>query len=238
MSHTDQRDGRTLYDASGSPGAGERRPSHVDAEPLYRLLGMLYLESPSSDVIDGTKEWLDRWATYTGPLPEEIEEPLKLMRAGVDDPTLKQQFTTLFMGIHANVSPRPPYESLYRDGTLFGPTSDTVLKRYRSVGLEVNEEVSGHPPDHLGFELHYLAELCEREREAIDRNDDPSVTIARRRQLEFLEEHLLSWFDDFRSECLSYHSGRFYRGVIELTDATLDAHVDSLRDLGVETGRS
>lgn len=227
MSYT-HRDDRSQQDARRRAVPDEGHPEHVDVEPLYRLLGVLFLEPPTDDIVDDVKTWLQEWSTRDVDAPPEIADAVDLMMAGVNDETLGQQFTKLFLGIHDNVSPQPPYESLHRDGIVFGPTADSVSKWYRSVGLEVDEAKSGHPPDHVGLELHYLAELCARERDAIRAGDNEEVSNVRRKQFEFLEDHLLEWFPRFRTECLEYDPDEFYCGVLDLTDATLKAHHEEL----------
>lgn len=216
-------------------GTEDCQLAHTDLEPLYRLLGTLYLEPPSSEIIEATNDWLDRWSTHAESVSQEIAEPVELMKDGIDEPSLGKQFTRLFMGLHDQLSPRPPYESLYRDGTIFGPTADAVSRQYQSVGLVIDEDVSGHPQDHLGFELHYLAELCARERDTVERGEGGEIAKIRQRQLDFLQTHVIVWLEEFHSECMSHDPDAFYRGVLDLTRETVRTHEQWLVDIGVES---
>lgn len=67
---------------------------------------------------------------------------------------LQTEYTRLFVTDFPTLT-CPPYESYYREGSLYGSASIEVEDIYRGHGLEYSFE--GEPPDHISVELEYLA---------------------------------------------------------------------------------
>lgn len=67
---------------------------------------------------------------------------------------LQTEYTRLFVTDFPTLT-CPPYESYYREGSLYGNASIEVEDIYRNHGLEYSFE--GEPPDHISVELEYLA---------------------------------------------------------------------------------
>ncbi|MFB6112880.1 MAG: molecular chaperone [Halodesulfurarchaeum sp.] len=178
---------------------------------VFRVLGTLYLDPPDEILIEEVTRWADRWLAMDP--PPELADPLAEI-AAVDigeEERLNEAFTYLFRGVVPD-SPRPPYESLYRDGALYGPTAVEVERRYRESGIDVASE-SGELADHLGIELHYLAALRERgDVEAVE---------------SFVEDHVFEFFDRFESAIDAEDPPPFYRGAIDLTGVVLQSWRDA-----------
>lgn len=212
-------------------GTQDRLPEYASVESLYRLLGTLYLEIPDGSVVEEVKKWVDQWQEMDDHrLPSEARDIIEIMESGLANDDLNQEFTRLFMGLHEVVSPKPPYESMYREGCLFGNASDEVVNAYRSEGLVVDSTQINRPPDHIGYELVFLAELCEQESTAIQQGDRQVATVVRNRQYDFLTSHPGTWFEDLFDECLEYDPGDFYYAVLRLTRYTLYNHRRSLEE--------
>ena len=67
---------------------------------------------------------------------------------------LQTEYTRLFVTDFPTLT-CPPYESYYREGSLYGNASIEVEDIYRDRGLEYSFE--GEPPDHISVELEFLA---------------------------------------------------------------------------------
>lgn len=67
---------------------------------------------------------------------------------------LKEEYTYLFISSFPKI-PCPPYESYYREGLLFGKTTQEVKDYYESQGFQFSKE--GEAPDHIAVELEFLA---------------------------------------------------------------------------------
>ncbi len=184
--------------------------------PAYRTLSRLYLEAPTEVTVRAISAWCETVDDERESLPDDLEEAFETVRdgetAGFD--RLRGAFTGLLQGVSYGESPAPPYESLYVDGVLNGPSSSEVEACYLEAGVEL--AVEDELIDHAGYELAFLAELCERE--AVDA------------QLGFIETHVGSWLGDFHAEATAYDPPTFYRGVFELTESLLEFHAETIRE--------
>lgn len=187
------------------PGSGDSIEDRVAEATVYRVLAQLFLEPPTAPQLEALGRWADRWLE-TEP-PEPIADALGPIAAAepADAETLNESFTRLFGGVVPNAPP-PPYESLYRDGALYGPSAAAVRRTYREVGVDV-EESAGELDDHLGIELLVVAELRER--------DDLDALSS------FVRDHPLAWFDAFADAVAAAEPVPFYRGAIELARHSL-----------------
>lgn len=173
---------------------------------VYRVLATLYLEPPDEALRSDLSRWANRWRAMGPPTP--IADALEPIAGTSPEETerLNEDFTRLFRGVLPN-SPNPPYESLYRDGALYGPSVGEVKRAYRDVGVDVDDS-TGELADHLGIELHVVADLRERD----------EVESLR----QFVREHPLVWFDDFADAVDDANPVAFYRGTLELTRLALE----------------
>jgi nitrate reductase assembly molybdenum cofactor insertion protein NarJ len=78
----------------------------------------------------------------------------------VDLADLQTEYTRLFVNSYPTL-PCPPYESFYREGTVYGNTVNEVVALYGQQGLEYTYQ--GEPPDHISAELDFLAETGSKE---------------------------------------------------------------------------
>ncbi len=184
--------------------------------PAYRSLSRLYLEAPNERTVGAITAWCDAVDDEGESLPPALEDAFGTVRAGAeaDLDRLKGAFTELLQGVGYGSSPAPPYESLYVDGVLNGPSSSEVEAFYLEAGVEL--AVEDELIDHAGYELAFLAELCERE--ALDA------------QLGFIETHVGDWLGEFHDETAAYDPPQFYRGVFDLTEALLEFHRETVRE--------
>lgn len=185
---------------------------------VYRVLGETYLRPPDEETVsaveevaasvreDGVGDAEDSFGVV-----EAVESVLNA-EATLDE--LRPGFTRVFRGLSRSQSPPPPYESLYRDGSVNGPTSVEVERAYAEAGYELAEDET--LVDHAGYELIFLAELC-------DRGD-------RGRQAEFIDDHLLAWLPDFHDAAAEKDVPAFYRGVFDLTEAVLRLHSEEIEE--------
>ena len=190
----------------------------TDRDPgrIYRILGELYLEPPTESTISDVATWADRWLeTGSDALTVDIGEPLGTLSE--TDPeeieSIRSEFTRLFRGSTNQPSPDPPYESLYREDTIYGSSTTAVRESYLVAGLDIADESEGEPPDQLGIELQFIGELRSRENDG----DEES-----RGQLEaFVGDHIGQWFDEFEAALQENDPHEFYEAIVRLTEAVL-----------------
>ena len=75
------------------------------------------------------------------------------------------------------------------------------------------------PDDHLSFDAAYEAELCDRAAALLGESDRAGALQVLSEQRAFFEEHIASWFDDFRNRASSMVTTRFYQGILKGTAA-------------------
>lgn len=181
----------------------------------YRLFGDLMLYGPVEDL-----------HAHIHAIPELAEA---LPRSNADELSA-DHFQTLGFEIH-------PYESTFLDpdGLIGGRVTESVLFAYRAAGF--TPRTDSEAADHIGWELHFLAYLCDRQ--ARMTLDFRSVEVARLRVLQyrFLGEHLLRWLPVL-VETIHRQENPFYTAVGELTLALAVNHYDDLSLLAVEPPHS
>lgn len=120
-----------------------------------------------------------------------------------------------------------PYQSIFLDptGLLGGAESARVQAAYARSGFQV--DASDASPDHLAFELGFLAFLCGAEADAWT-DALPGVAVEmRQRQAAFLGAHLLRWLGPF-VEVVSRQAFPLYAALADLTLMTVADHAAAL----------
>ena len=123
---------------------------------------------------------------------------------------VRTEYAELFVG------PRPPlaplYESLYAGfpRRLCTETTRLVRRAYEESGLEVRKR-NHVPDDHLGYELEFLACLCEDEARAVEQGDHEGERASIAAQHAFLSEHLTTWIELFCARVEAASCSDFYR---------------------------
>ncbi|MGV1098904.1 TorD/DmsD family molecular chaperone [Thiovibrio sp. JS02] len=116
---------------------------------------------------------------------------------------LQVEHTRLFVNAVPSVI-APPYGSVYlsNDGKLYGPSAVKAKAFYREKGFHLVGEYD--IPDHITFELEFLALLAED-----GRTEDEEI---------FLQEHFRPWFPKFQARVLQEGRHPFYRVLVKLID--------------------
>lgn len=196
---------------------------------LYEFLSFMLTRNPSEDMVLHltSDEQMSRLkkieSTIARDLPSdelrrslrELISALGSMRDGDRGliTKLQEEHARLLRGIRKGYGPPPPYESVYRSGQLMSDHVSEVQALYRRAGLEV---LGGEPPDHIGFELAFMAFLCRREEEYRSVGDSENAQKSASSQDDFLLDHIMKWVPQFCTNVLD-HGSPFYGPVAELT---------------------
>jgi TorA maturation chaperone TorD len=183
---------------------------------VYALLSTVFLEQPTPELVGFYRDVSRVLKDFPG--LQRIEGYLRDTRERSADEVsraLAASFTRLFRGTIPLIP--PPYESVYKGEQLFGEITASVLKKYRSFGMELRESYKGEPPDYLGFELDFMRFLCEREAEAREDGDLKSLGKVLDAEKRFLEEHLLTWIGRFQDIVRKFDDKGFYQGWVDFT---------------------
>jgi TorA maturation chaperone TorD len=184
----------------------------------YSFLASVYLRPPTKEVIAGFMR--------RPPFPMESQglKMLKefLSRNRLTPPELlherlAREHLRLFGGLAYGRTPPPPYESVWRgEGRLMGKVTESVLKTYGEVGVDLTAETT-EPADHIGIELSYLSHLCSREAVVRGNCDTNAAASYSRLQYSFLRHHIERWVPDFCEHIAKVDGTGFYQGIATLT---------------------
>ena len=142
---------------------------------------------------------LDRWASA---LDELKLEPLE---------EVQYEYTRLFVNGYPKTA-CPPYESVYREGTMLGESAMDVYLIYRDWGVEVSEDEAG---DHLAVMLEFLYYLTS----ALEIADDEEKLQAVEDAIEgFWRDHLQPWLPNFAKDLKESSEMSFYSQLGEVLE--------------------
>ena len=99
-----------------------------------------------------------------------------------------------------------------------GQPRGEVYRALKQARLKVREGLD-LPEDHLSFIAALEAELCDRAATYLRDGDGAAAARTLSDQRAFFDEHIASWFGDFRDRASAMVTTRFYRGVLKVTDA-------------------
>lgn len=189
---------------------------------IYALLSTAYSKPPDGRLT----ELFTNWTRLPEQFPPRMKQGLSKLKAWFEragnPPSstlltkLETEFTRLFRGLSPLYSPPPPYESVYRDGVLYGPCTQEVVRWYHRYQLKGN---NNEPPDHISLELDFMRFLCEQEEQAWKNGDGYHYV---EEEKSFINEHIMKWVPCFCEKIREFDISDFYIGVADLTEGWLE----------------
>ncbi len=128
--------------------------------------------------------------------------------------------TKLCRGTSRRDEIKPPYEALYLMPEKEMDQLLAIVQFYQKAGLKASEG-NFDRMDYIGIELAFMAELCEKERVALESGHEEEYEAALSLQKEFLHDHLLRWALDYCSQMITHAQTEFFRGFAYLIRAFL-----------------
>ncbi len=124
-----------------------------------------------------------------------------------------------------------PYESVYTspERLVMQDACDEVKKTYRAKGLIVEDSVE--PPDHIAFELEFMARLADEGIGFAQAGEGVDLITSITEQIDFLVSHLLNWSARFTSDVQRYSQTGFYKAIALMTQGFLEMDAEELRAL-------
>jgi TorA maturation chaperone TorD len=180
---------------------------------MYRLLSGVFVEEPSAELLAALREPAALEALAEVGLRFEADFTETGIAELADE--LACEFTTLF----AASGGFPPIESVRLTGRYQQDPHFAVEAEYRRAGFEVAKGRFLVLADQLGVELAFVAELLERSRAALERDDVAAFQRLERDVKRFWALHLGRWVRGYARlvECATEHS--FYREMAKLLGA-------------------
>lgn len=204
-------------------------------EKVYQFLASVYLEAPSDSLLKRLKDaslW-EAVSNIPGP-PRQYCSPAA--ECSIED--LKQEYMDLFMVPTSKYV--APYEAVYcderivgakvRKGLLRGKSTAAVERFYKMAGAEMADGVKDLP-DHIGFELAFMAFMCGRERQAWEAKDETLARALLKWEKVFLASHPARWSEELSCAIQKKAECAFYRWAARFTTDFIRADLQSLEAL-------
>lgn len=189
---------------------------------FYDLLAALYFKPLSQEQIENIVQMdLSVYADVNEYFADGINDVTRYLRkrnTGTRQ-ALAVDFTTAFGGTSSwKGRYAVPYESVFtsQEGLMFQGAYHDVYRLFREHKLQRSAGYD-YPDDHLSFMCEFLAIMSDRTIEALEAGNYEEAVKNLEASNEFLDEHILSWFDDFNDLSLLLLSTRFYRGILKIT---------------------
>ncbi|NOX20820.1 MAG: hypothetical protein GXO99_06135 [Nitrospirae bacterium] len=151
----------------------------------YKVLANLFTTLPNDELIEQMQEELEL----------NIKEPLD---------AIVEDYNRLFYGTTDTL---PPIESLYvynkNPSTEYYQVPDIVSDFYRSCGVDLNEQLTQLPPDHIAIEFIFISYLIENN--LIDE------------LRAFFKEHIIKWVPLYCDMIQERAQTQFYKEVAAIT---------------------
>ncbi|MES9971289.1 MAG: molecular chaperone TorD family protein [Candidatus Thiodiazotropha sp.] len=183
---------------------------------VYGLLSAVFRHEPSEILIRKMRS-VSVLGTFTG-LGVDLGDRFynDLVSEVVEE--LAIEYTRLFIGPGPHVS---PHESIFDQaedgmGGLWGAKTVEVKKFIQATGLEYGNDFNGLP-DHISVELEFMQKLTGWEADKWLQKDRESAEYCLLVQHKFLQQHLLSWVDQFCDAVIDQAETPFYGVMAELT---------------------
>lgn len=179
-------------------------------QQIYSFLANIFLQEPVADHLLTLQQTLKSILTESGEknlsLAVDIDEVHHMNMEN-----LRQEYYDCFF-VPMSGKYVPPYESALRSykpgkkkpyGFLNGPEAAHVASCYAAVGFVPSKLDMFSPwkeiqfPDHIGFELAFMATLCDAEIRAFKTMGAEGSESWERLQVSFLKEHLHKWLGNF-----------------------------------------
>jgi TorA maturation chaperone TorD len=204
----------------------------------YGLISRLYRVEVDQQTLDGMREML--FPASTG--NKDVDEGYRLIatylsRAWENSITeLAVDYVRVFVGATNEIDGAAfPFESVYTSEKhlIMQAARDEVLAIYRAYGMKKSDDWK-EAEDHVAVELEFMKALCQHIDAALQQDDGDQATELFTTQLNFLNDHLLSWTPLMTRDMRKFAKTDFYRGLSYLTDGYLQADKEFLTNLLAE----
>lgn len=203
---------------------------------FYDLLAALYFRPLTAEQIDRFAEF--DWSRYAevnerfAAGANDVQRYLRKRNTGT-----RQELAVDFTGSFGGTSTwegryAVPYESVFtsEDGLMCQESYHEVHALFKESGV-VRAEGYDYPDDHLSFMFEYLGVLSGRMENGVRCGAWEEVLNWAETSARFVDDHVLSWFDDFEDVALRLVRTRFYRGFIGITEGFLRFDRELLDDV-------
>ena len=199
----------------------------------YGMLARLFREEVDLPTLRELQKMRFPQATGNAAADEGYHQLYDYLKRAWDDSVteLAIDYVSTFIGHGVNgYSAAYPYESIYRTGakSLGGDHCAEVSDVFRSCMFSPTRDRL-IAEDHIACELEFMQYMANSELVALRDGERSVVRGTQERELEFLENHLLSWVESFRNAVEQFAETDFYLGLLEMTQGWLELDAEYLR---------
>lgn len=188
----------------------------------YLFLSSMFLSEAPQSVFE---ELARNPSSYEGVLGEYASK-LSQADLGQERVNSAADFARLFLGMSPN--PVPPYESVYRSEKrlLMQESRDEVVAAYAAWGFRCSSDLR-LPEDHAALELEFMAQLCQKELDALEACEAVELGVVAKAQEAFLRDHLLAWMPQLCDDVLARTKAGLYAGLAEAAKVFLSFEAEA-----------
>ena len=189
---------------------------------FYETLASLYFRPLTQEQIDAVAEAdFSMYAQLDEACASGAEDMSRYLAKRNSDTrrALAVDFTAAFAGTSAYEGKvAVPFESVFtsEEGLMYRDAYVEVFSTLKSEQVKRREGLDW-PDDHLSFMFDFLAILSRRAKTRLLAGDVEQARHNLEVSRDFMDAHILSWFDDFAALAGKILETRFYHGVIKVT---------------------
>jgi len=205
----------------------------------YRMFSRMFLkplsETDIDEIIESDYAAAAETLAGTGALADGFNDMGRYLRkrnTGTRQ-LLATDFTMCFDGVEAvGGEVAVPYASIFigKEALLNQEPRHRAYRIYQTESVKLKAGIN-LPEDHLSFELEFLSILSDRAAAAYKRGNREETVRNLEVSREFINEHILSWYDLFMERAGKVLKTRFYRGVMKATKGYLELDLSTIADL-------
>lgn len=222
-------------------------PPSVDSEAVlgaalkgrsafYRMIAALYFKPLSQEQIDHMAQ--ADFSAYKGIDDSfdkglsDIARVLRKRNTGTRQ-DLAVDFTAAFAGTSSwEGRYAVPYKSVFTsdEGLMYQEGYREVFSAFKKNCVRRRDGLD-YPDDHLSFMCEFMAILSDHAEAHMGAGEWAKVRKDLETSRDFLDAHIMSWFDDFSGLAQKILKGRFYRGVLEMTEGFFELDRNVMREM-------
>jgi len=149
-----------------------------------------------------------------------------------DEKAFMNEYTRLFIG--PGKTPIYPYSSVYLNKEpkpkLMDENTIEVRKQYLESNIVMNK-LNVVPDDYLGAELEYMAYLTDKSIELIEKEERNELDQLLEKQLNFMENHLITWIPRFSQDLITSTKEDLFKGLALLLKGLIISHIIILKNV-------
>lgn len=165
----------------------------------------------------------------------DITRYLRKRNTGTRD-EMAVDFTGTFTGIKTYEGKTAvPYKSVFtsEDGLMYQEGFREVYHAFKAEAIKKRAGLD-YPDDHISFLCQFMAIMSRRTLEALQAGDYDKAAHDVKASTDFLDNNILSWYDQLMERSLLLIKTRFYKGVMKLARGFFTLDRETLADLADE----